>query len=61
LRSKRTDSFSVQLVDWMMPPSNWFTTPSGLTICPASTAATTRVTRTAPVFGSTVTSATSAT
>ena len=45
VRSKRTASFSVQLVDWMAPPSIWLTTPSGLITSPTSTAATSRRTR----------------
>ena len=45
VRSKRTASYSVQLIDCMMPPSIWLRMPSGLTASPLSTAATTRVTR----------------
>src|SRR2546422_4069505 len=48
VRSKRSASFRVQLADWIRPPSIWLTTPSGLTTCPTSTAATARVTRTLP-------------
>ena len=29
-RSKRTCSFSAQLVAWTAPPSTWFAAPSGL-------------------------------
>src|SRR6266403_373257 len=56
-RSKRTASCSVQLVDWMMPPSIWFRRPSGLMIWPASAAANARGTRIVPVLRSISTSA----
>ena len=40
--SKVTASYSVQLIDWMMPPSVWLRMPSGLTASPLSIAATAR-------------------
>src|SRR5215213_10801697 len=46
---------------WLMLPSIWFVSPSGLMISPQSWATTTLVTRTAPQPGSTDTSATTAT
>ena len=44
--SKRTCSFVVQLSACSAPPSIWFTTPSGLTASPTSTATVSRRTRT---------------
>src|SRR4029077_9365225 len=43
-RSKRTRSFSTQLVAWIAPPSIWLITPSGLMASPTSTAIVRRLT-----------------
>jgi hypothetical protein len=52
LRSKPTASCKVQLVDWIIPPSIWFASPSGLMFWPVSAAAArhTRTRPTRPVF-----------
>ena len=54
--SKVTLSYSVQLIDCTIAPSIWLVSPSGLTTCPLSTAATARTRRGRPVSRLTSTS-----